>query len=275
MICGGDMEPAESSGKARFGAELKAQRLAKSWTQVELGKKLGYSGSFVSDVERGDRTASGDFAKRCDEVFSLPGTFLRLWEDIEREAYPTWFAPVVPIEREADKISGWEIGAVPGLLQTDAYARSVIRVRRPRDDEDAVQRTVEARMERQAILTRPKPPMLWYVLAEAVLRHIVGDQDVMAAQLDKLIKAAESPGVVIQALPYTAHEHAGIEGPVYLFERTGQPTVAYCECFAGGRLVEDESEVSDLATVVAMLRADALSPRDSLALMRTIRRDLD
>jgi hypothetical protein len=182
---------------------------------------------------------------------------------------------VVPIEHEADKITGWEIGAVPGLLQTDAYARSVVRARRPRDEEEAIQRTVEARMERQAILTRPKTPMLWYVLAEAVLRHVVGDRDVMAAQLDRLTKAAESPGIVVQVLPYTAHEHAGVEGPVYLFERTGQPTVGYCECFAGGRLVEEESEVSDLATVVAMLRAAALSPRESLALMRHIRRDLD
>src|SRR5713226_5141610 len=105
---------------------------------------------------------------------------MRLYGDMQREAYPSWFAAVVPIEREADKITGWELGPVPGLLQTEAYARSVIRARRPRDDDEAIERTVQARLERQQILTRPNPPMLWYVLAEATLRHVIGDREVMA-----------------------------------------------------------------------------------------------
>jgi transcriptional regulator with XRE-family HTH domain len=73
------VEAAESGGKARFGAELRAQRAARGWTQVELGRKLGYSDSLVSDIENANRTASEDFAARCDEVFGLPGTFLRHW----------------------------------------------------------------------------------------------------------------------------------------------------------------------------------------------------
>jgi transcriptional regulator with XRE-family HTH domain len=268
------MEPAESGGRTRFGAELRAQRVARGWTQVELGKKLGYSSSFVSDIERGDRGASQDFATRADETFALPGTFARLYDDLDREAYPTWFAAVIPVEREADKISGWELGPVPGLLQTDRYARSVTRARRPRDDEESIERTVTARMDRQQILARPRPPMLWYVLSEAVLRHVIGDREIMAEQLDRLIKAAETPGIVIQVLPYTAHDHAGVEGPLYLFEKTGGPVVGYAECFSGGRLVEDPEEVSDLATVMGMIRAAALSPRDSTTHMRQIRREL-
>jgi transcriptional regulator with XRE-family HTH domain len=270
-------EPAESTAKKRFGAELRAHRTRKGWTQAQLGEKLGYSGSYISDVERGDCGVTDDFAKRCDgrEVFDLPGTFLRLYGDLQREEFPTWFAPVVPVEREAVKITGWELGAVPGLLQTDDYARGLVRARRPHDGEDAVERTVSARIERQAILTRPKPPKVWYVVHEGVLRHVIGDREVMRDQLDKLIKAAETPGIVIQVLPYSAHDHAGVEGPLYIYERAGQPQVAYSECFGGARLIEDQSEVSDLTTVVAMLRAAALSPRDSVALMRQIRRDLD
>jgi len=269
-------EPAESTAKKRFGAELRAHRTRRGWTQVELGDKLGYSGSYISDVERGDCGVTDDFAKRCDgkEVFDLPGTFLRLWEDLQREEFPTWFAPVVPIEREADKITGWQPTAVPGLLQTTEYARSVIRARSPRDDDDAIERTVQARTDRQGILGRPKPPLCCYVLSEAVLRHVIGGPDVMGPQLEKIIKAAESPGIVIQALPYSAHEHPGIEGPITVYERPGQPFVAYTECFGGGRMIEDQTEVSDLATVVGALRAAALSPGDSLQLMRSIRRDL-
>ena len=100
------MDAAETSGWVRFGSELRAHRTAKGWTQVQLGKEIGYSGSFVSDVERGDRGVVEEFAKACDATFGTPGTFVRLWEDAQRSLFPVWFAPVIPIEREAEKISG-------------------------------------------------------------------------------------------------------------------------------------------------------------------------
>ncbi len=90
------MTSAEPGGTSSFAAELRAQRTARGWTQVELGKRIGYSGSFVSDVERGERAPGEDFAQRCDEVFELPGTFIRLYEDLRRNAYPPFFAPVLP-----------------------------------------------------------------------------------------------------------------------------------------------------------------------------------
>ena len=269
------MDPAEPSGRARFGAELKAHRLARGWTQVELGKNLGYSGSFVSDVERGDRSASEDFARRSDEAFGTPGTFIRHWEDLQREAFPLWFAPIVPIEREAHKITAWELGAVPGLLQTEDYARALIKAGRPHDDEEAIERTLRARLDRQAILTRPKPPKLTCIIHEGVPRQVVGGREVMADQLDRLVKVAEEPGVVIQVLPFSAHDFAGAEGVLHVYERLGQPTVIYTECFGGGRIIEAPQEVSDLTTVMGMLRAAALPPWDSVALMRAIRRELD
>jgi transcriptional regulator with XRE-family HTH domain len=269
------VDAAEPSGRKRFSAELKAQRHAKGWTQVELGEKLGYSGSFVSDVERADRSPSEDFAKRCDDTFGLPGTFVRHWEDLQREVFPTWFAPITPIEREADKITGWELGAVPGLLQTEDYARALIKAGRPHDGEEAIERIVRGRIDRQAVMARPKPPKLTYVIHEGVLRHVVGSREVMADQLDSLVKVAEEPGVVIQALPFSAHDFAGAEGLLYIYERLGQPTVVYTECFGGARIIEILQEVSDLVTVMGMLRAAALPPRDSVELMRAIRRELD
>jgi transcriptional regulator with XRE-family HTH domain len=266
---------AESSGRARFGAELRAHRLAKGWTQVELGTNLGYSGSFVSDVERGDRSPSEDFARRSDGTFALPGTFVRHWEDLQREAFPTWFAPIVQIQREAHKITGWELGSVPGLLQTEHYARALIKAGRPHDDEEAIERAVRARIDRQGLLTRPKPPKVTYVIHEGVLRQLVGSREIMKEQLDKLVKVAEEPGVVIQVLPFSAHDFAGADGLLYIYERLGQPTVVYTECFGGGRIIEAPQEVSDLTTVMGMLRAAALPPVDSVALMRAIRRELD
>lgn len=268
------MDGAESSGRTRFGAELRAQRGARKWTQVELGAKIGYSGSFVSDVERGDRGSSEDFAGRCDGVFALPGTFMRLWEDAQREAFPVWFAPIVPIEREAAKISGWEPNAVPGLLQTEGYARALIRARWPMNDEEEIASTLSARLKRQDILTRPKPPMCWWVISEGLLRQVVGGPEVMGDQIDRLIKSAAASGTVIQVLPFSAHDHAGTDGLFHLYERPGVPMVAYTECVGGCRLIQDHQEISDLDTMMGMLRAAALSREDSLALMRTIRRDL-
>lgn len=269
------MDAAESSGWVRFGTELRAHRAAKGWTQVQLGKEIGYSGSFVSDVERGDRGVVEEFAKACDDTFGTPGTFVRLWEDAQRSLFPVWFAPVIPIEREAEKISGWELGSVPGLLQTDGYARALAKARKPQDAEEAIERIVQARMDRQGILSRAKPPMLWYVIAEGVLRQCIGGTDVMAAQLERLIKAAGSPGIILQVLPFSAQANAGVAGLLYLYERTGQSVVAYCETHGGARVINEATEVSDLTTVMGMLRAAALPPWDSAALLRQIRRDCE
>lgn len=266
---------AQASAAGIFAAELKAQRGRLGWTQVQLGERIGYSGSFISDVERGARWASLDFAQRCDKELGLPGTLERMHELTRREAYPSWFSPVIPFEAASVRIHGWALGAVPGLLQTESYARSVIQARRPQSEEDAIERTVAARIERQAILARDNRPLLWYVLHEGLLRHLIGDREIMAGQLDKLIKSATMPGVMLQVLPFTAHDHAGVEGPIVLYESHRGPTVAYTECYGGGRLVEAIDEVADLMTVVGMLRAAALPPRDSLAFMKQIRSDLD
>jgi hypothetical protein len=144
-------------------------------------------------------------------------------------SFPTWFAPVLPIQREATKITGWDNGAVPGLQQTEDYARALVKARRPHDDEESIERTVRGRMERQASLVRPNPPKLTHIIHEGALRHVIGGSEVMADQLDKLIKTGDAPGTVIQVLPYSAHDHAGVEGLLYLYKRTGQPDGPQCD----------------------------------------------
>lgn len=266
---------AESSAIGVFAAELKAQRQRLGWTQVELGDKIGYSGSFISDVERCERTPSLDLAQRCDKEMGLPGSFVRLHELTRREAYPSWFYPVIPFEAKAVRIHAWEPLLVPGLLQTETYAHDLIRVTRPQDSDDAVGRLVTARMERQEILSRDKPPLLWYVLDEGVLHRLVGGPSVMGAQLDRLIAAASMPGTVIQVLTFAAGEGIGGDGPICVYEFPDAPTVCYTECYRGGRVVEDHAEVGEMMTKVSMIRASALSRRDSLELMRRIRSEIN
>ena len=269
------MPDAEPAAADYFAAELKAQRAKRGWTQAETGDKIGYSGSYVSDIERGARLATREFALACDREFDTPGTFERWQEVAKRAAYPAFFAPVLPFEQEAARIHEWALGAIPGLLQTERYARAVIQAGRPQADEATIERLVAARLERQSILARDKTPVLWYVLHEAVLRHQIGDRDTMAEQLDKLIKMASLPGIILQVLPFSAHDNAGVEGPITIYDRPSAPAVGYTEFHRGGRIVEDDDEIADLLMVMGMLRAAALPPRDSLALMKEIRRELD
>jgi len=258
---------------ATYAGELKAWRERMDLTQQAFADKLGYSSALVAAVEQCKRSPTLDFATRCDEVTGAPGTFVRWQAQVARESYPAFFAPVLAFERDAVRIHGWEVGAVPGLLQTEAYAESVIRARHPADSAQAVERIVTARMERQEILSNDRP-LLWYVVHEGVLRHRVGGPAVMAAQLDKLIELAAARRIVLQVLPFTASDHAGVEGPIIVFEFPDAPTVVYTECYGGGRIVENREEVADLMTVVSLIRSCALAPGDSVELIRKIRSEI-
>jgi hypothetical protein len=239
-----------------------------------MGAKLGYSASLISGIETMDKAPTADFAARCDELFHTPGTFATLQELVAREAYPAFFAPVIPFEREAIRIHGWELGAVPGLLQTEDYARALIRSGRPMDSGEEIDRLVAARLERQGVANDEKPPLLWYVLSESVVRHVTGGRAVMGLQLDRLLEASDAPGVVLQVLPFTADNHAGADGPISVYEFAESPTVCYTECYGGGRIIEGRAEVANLMTVISLIRASALSARDSRELIHRIRSEV-
>jgi transcriptional regulator with XRE-family HTH domain len=269
---GGDT--AQKSGASGIGilaAELRAQRAQRCWTQVQLGEKVGYSGSYISDVERGERLPSADFAQRCDDSFGSPGTFERLQEGARRNAYPEFFAPVVPYEARAVRIHGWELGSVPGIFQTEDYARALISVSEPNFTHQEIERLVSARMERQNILSKDEPPMIWYTIDEGTLRRAVGNTEVMRAQTDRLISLAETPRIVIQVLTFTDGTGVGADGPITIFDFTDrEPTVCWCECSRGGRLVESVKEVAEIVTDLSLIRASALSPKASIEFMHKI-----
>jgi transcriptional regulator with XRE-family HTH domain len=260
---------------ATYAGELKAWRERMELTQQAFADKLGYSAALVAAVEQCKRSPTADFAIRCDDLTGAPGTFVRWQIQVARESYPAFFAPVIAFERDAIRIHGWELGAVPGLLQTEQYTRALIRASRSQDSDDAVERMVTARAERQAILSREHPPALWYVLDEGILHRVVGSSSVMADQLDKLVTLASLPAIVIQVLPYASGDHAGTDGPISVFEFQDTPTVCYTECYGGGRIIEGRDEVAELVTGMSMLRASALSPRETLELIRKVRSEIN
>ena len=258
-----------------YAGELKAWRDHLDLTQQAFADKAGYSLALVQAVEQCKRSPTAAFAKQCDKVTGAPGTFKRWQLQVARESYPAFFAPVVAFERDAVRIHGWELGAVPGLLQTEDYARALIKITRPQDSGDEVERLVSARMERQDILSREHPPLLWYVFDESALRRIVGGLPVMRDQLDRLITAAGVPGTVIQVLPFATGEGIGADGPISVYEFSDAPTVVYTECNRGGRVIEDHAEVAEMMTKVNMIRVSSLSPRASAELICKIRSEID
>lgn len=268
------MSEVELSALSTYAQQLKAWRKLRGWSQVELADKLGYSDSLVSGVETKTKTPTLDFAKGCDTAFECPGTFVSLHELVSREAWPSYFAPVIDFEAQAVRIHEWELRVVPGLFQTEDYARTVISAGNPRLSDSELDRKVNGRMERQRIFERDSPPLYWTVLDEGVLRQVIGSSAIMAAQLDRLVEAARSPDVVIQVLPFTASDHPGTDGPVTVFDFAGEPSKAYTECNGGGMIAENLEAVAGLMTTINVIRAAALPPRESTALLWQIRSEI-
>ena len=152
------MSGMKTTSLAAFASQLRAWRQQMGWTQVEAADKLGYSASLVSGIETMDKTPTADFAQYCDTIFQTPGTFATMRDLVAREVWPSYFAPVIELEATAIRIHEWEMRVVPGLLQTEDYARAVISAGRPQDTSAAIDRAVSARLERQAILQRENLP---------------------------------------------------------------------------------------------------------------------
>lgn len=240
-------------------------------TQEAAAAELRVSLSLYKKIEQGVNRPQRDFAQRCDEFFGTPGVFERVYADLIAEPYSGWFGPRVVYEDKATAIWEWEQRGMPGLTQTEGYARAVVRACRPYDPPEIIESVIRGRMDRQDILKRDTPPRLWITLSEGVLRQSVGGPDVMAEQLDHLLKISESQFAVIQVLPFSAADAPGADGPAALFEFTDREPVAYLEGWETGRVVESPSEVAAIRVALTMIQGCALSPTDSRQLIREIR----
>jgi transcriptional regulator with XRE-family HTH domain len=262
-----DLDPS-SSVLAFFGAELRRLRAAVGTSQEELGQQIAYSGSLVGMVETARRAPTRDFAERCDTALATGGVLTRLWPLVSQEALPRWFRPFAEVERTATSIRSWEPMVIPGLLQTEEYARALITAWQPGDGRETVQQQVTARMERQQLLAREDPPLLWMIISEVALRNPVGGPAVLRDQLGQVLdREAEHPKIIVQVVPLDAGAHPGLEGPLVLLTLRGQPDLAYLEVQGRGQLVENTSEVARYGLLYDMLRAVALPPDASRELI--------
>ncbi|RCG29422.1 DUF397 domain-containing protein [Sphaerisporangium album] len=269
-----ELNPAESP-RALFGYELRKHRKAAGLSQEQLAARVQYTAAMISSVETAKRTPSRDFAQRCDDALDLDGALVRLWPFIHHSATPPWFRPWLDIEREASALRAWEPLVIPGLLQTEAYARAIFRGE-PRPVLERVEEQVAARMERQTIFERPEPPMFWAVVDEGALHRVIGDARVMIDQLRRLEDLETVSNVIVQVLPFLARSTAGLEGGFLMAQAPGVPDSVYVEAVGGhGQVVERASEVHELLTRYEMIRAEALPQQASLERIREIREHME
>jgi len=255
-----DREP--SSGVlAFFGAELRRLRSAAGLSQEDLGQRVCYSASLIGMVETARRVPTRDFAQRCDVALGCDGALTRLWPLVSREALPRWFRSYSEIERDAASIRSWEPLVVPGLMQTQDYARALFAAWQPGDGREAVEEQVAARLERQQLLDREDPPLMWMIIGEAALRNPVGGPQVLAGQLGRLLEVeADHPKVILQVVPIQAGAHPGLAGPLVLVSRPGEPDVAYLEVQDRQQMADRPEDVARYSLLYDVLRAVALSP---------------
>uniref|UniRef100_A0AAU3GWT4 Helix-turn-helix transcriptional regulator n=1 Tax=Streptomyces sp. NBC_01401 TaxID=2903854 RepID=A0AAU3GWT4_9ACTN len=262
-----------SSPRALLGAELRHRREAADLSQEDLGAPLFVSGSFIGQLESGTRRMQLDQAQKLDEVLGAGGFFVRNCAALKKSKYPDHFAEAAEAERLATTIREYAPLLIPGLLQTEAYARAVFRAYQPTATEDVIDELVTARLERAQLLTDPTTPMLWVVLDEAVLRRRVGGAPVMAEALHHVAELARQHRAIVQVLPFAAGAHAALDGGLKLMAFPDAPPLAYVDGLGMGRLQDDPAGVARYELTYHLLGASALSPEASLALVESAAED--
>jgi transcriptional regulator with XRE-family HTH domain len=199
----------DHSALALFADELQAARAKAGISRDELAARINYSPSLVGTVESLRRVPRLDFAQRCDEALGTTGTFARLHAHLRTAPFPSWFRPFAQHEAEATALRTFQLVLIPGLLQIGEYARALLSTR-VGVTEDEVEQMVTARLDRQAILDRDDPPLLWVLLDQSALHRPIGGREVMAVQVEHLIEMAARPNVVIQVIPADVGGHQGL-----------------------------------------------------------------
>ncbi|WP_371601038.1 Scr1 family TA system antitoxin-like transcriptional regulator [Streptomyces sp. NBC_00564] len=255
---------------ALFGSRVRKLRTAAGLTQAELGAKTHVVASRITQVERcSGAKPTLELAGVLDEVLGADGLLVELWPYVYREAFPDWSRAFMAYSERAVSIREYGAHLVPGLLQTEDYARAVLSVGLSLQGEEHLEERVAARLGRQGRLTASDRPELWVVLDEAVLRRPVGGWAVMRAQFARLLDAASDRHITVQVLPFEQGEHDVMGGSLTILELPDGREVAYTEGAHYGQLIEDPDEVKRFGLFYDRLRAAALPPLMSLDMIRS------
>ena len=250
-----------------FGSEVRRAREAAGLPQAQLGALVPCDKSVVSRIEAGLVQADEAFARTCDVAFPhLDGFFMRFWKDCQtwNTAFPAAFREFAAYEAEALTIWTFQHSLVPGLLQTEGYARAVLQ-RHPNVTSEQVAERVAARLTRQSVLERPDPPLLWVLLDENVLHRQVGGVMIMQDQMTHLAAMTRQPNIAVQLIPREG-AHVGLQGG-FDMAQTPDALVAHLEHIAEGMTTDSPAIVAEASMRFDSLKADAYRRSESLILI--------
>lgn len=281
------MSTGPTTRRRQLGATLRSLRDRKGLTLEEAGKLVGVSKATVSRYETKEgpvkwlvidalcREYGATDAERTAMVGLAKDAKLQGWWHSISDVVPEWMNLLLTLEEEAVSEDHYASVYVPGLLQTRRYAEAVHHASEMRLEHEVLDRLVDIRMKRQEILTRVTPLHIWAVLDEAVIRRVVGDREVMTEQLDHLVNCVESPNITLQILPFSSGAHAAAVGSFALL-RGADPTldVVYIDILTGALFQEKPQELERYRLAIDYLRAQALDISASVALIKTMRREI-
>ena len=258
--------PEPGSGILRvFGRQLKRFRLRAGLERAEFGSRTGYSASTIAAFEQGRRVPPPRFIDVADEVLDAGGVLQEMKEEVARAQYPAFFRDAARLEAEAVELHGYANQVLPGLLQTKEYARAVFRTMRPPLDDVTVDERVAGRLARQEFFVRCPTPLATFVIDESVFKRPIGGRQVLREQLEHLLLVGHKRTVDVQIMPLDREENAGLAGPFTLIETGDGRRIAYVEVQSASRLFTERASVRSLETKYSSLRAQALTPHESMA----------
>ncbi|AXK34116.1 XRE family transcriptional regulator [Streptomyces armeniacus] len=260
----------DRSARHLFGAELRARREAAGMSLERLASVVPQSRSHLARIEVAAYMIPPELPAHLDAAFQTDGFFGKLYALARHEVHPDKYRRRMELETRARAISCYAGQLVPGLLQTEGYARALFRVSNPRASDAEIGEMVAVRMGRQTLLAADPAPHLSVVLDEATIRRPIGGPAVMREQLARLAELVDTPSSVVQVLPFEHGEHALLGGTLNLLTLDDGSTVAYEESIATGQLLEDAERVVTRSRSYDLLRSYALSPTDTAAFLGSV-----
>ncbi|MFD7278754.1 helix-turn-helix domain-containing protein [Streptomyces sp. NPDC059862] len=265
---GWEVDPDDEWGVAviaTVGRQLKLRREAVGMRAGEFGKAVGYGEDMVYKIEGGKRIPRQEYLDKADDVLKAGGLIAATWEDVKKVRYPKKVRELGKLEANAVEIGVYECNIIAGLLQTPEHARAVIGAAQPPYSPDDVERMVAARLARQSVFERDPAPALSFVLEEGVLRRPIGGTMAWRRQLERLLEVGRLHNVVLQVMPMNCDTHSGLDGRIELLKFSDGTAVGRSDGAFNGRPTHDPKQLRILELRYGTIRAQALSPRESLA----------
>ncbi|MFG2862151.1 Scr1 family TA system antitoxin-like transcriptional regulator [Streptomyces sioyaensis] len=273
MVNRKELDP-DKSPSARFGQRLRRLRDERGWTQEELAERMGCSGTHISAVETGRRSPTPRFAANADRVFGTGDQLQRQAQAVRYTALLEGFPAYVTHEARAAEVRLYEVGVIPGLLQTPEYAAALEAdaVRREAITPEQAEERVGLVAQRQATLVRSPSPLIIAVLDEGCIRRPMGDPTIMDAQFERLLKFAEQPNTVLQVAPFSMGARRPFSLPVIVLTMPDRSLMSYAESAQRGHLERESTFVLPILTAYHQLQAEAMSQAASVAMISQLRK---